>query len=180
MHIDEILTGLSFGILADRFERCLQDLASALGFESDRPDNDWKAGPDNLWGLRDNEYLLFEVKSEVSINRVEIHERETEQMNRSSAWFKRHYPGASVTRILIIPTKRLSRTAGLNQETFIMRRRNLNLLNKRVRAFFNEFRDSDLFDLSTSKISKDLGTHKLTIDDLAENYREKPIELRGS
>ena len=66
-------------------------------------------GPDNLWALRDNEYILFECKNEAAINRDEIHKDETGQMNNSSAWFQKHYPGAKVKRILIIPTKTLGR-----------------------------------------------------------------------
>ena len=101
--LDAILTRLSFGVMADRFEQALKDLASTLGFESDRPCKEWKEGPDNLWGLRDDQYLFFECKSEVNVDRAEIEKRETDQMNRSSAWFRRHYPGSSVTRVLIIP-----------------------------------------------------------------------------
>jgi hypothetical protein len=69
--IDEILGNLRFKVKADSFEKALNDLARSLGLEGQRPDKEWKAGPDNLWGLRDNEYLLFECKSEVMIDRAE-------------------------------------------------------------------------------------------------------------
>ena len=62
-----------------------------MGFAGERPDAEWKEGPDNLWALDDSHYLLFECKSEVDVTRAEINKRETEQKNRSSAWFDKHY-----------------------------------------------------------------------------------------
>jgi hypothetical protein len=81
--IDDILTNLSFGVKSDLFERALNDLGESLGFSVQRPDKEWKAGPDNIWAIRDNEYLLFECKSEVLIGRDIINKYETGQMNNS-------------------------------------------------------------------------------------------------
>lgn len=173
--LDAILTHLSFGVIADRFEQALQDLAGAVGFESDRPDKEWKGGPDNLWGLRDDQFLLFECKSEVELARAEINKRETDQMNRSSAWFKRYYPGSIVTRVLIIPPRKLASGAALNDDVLIMGKKQLDQLTKNVRGFFNEFRKVDLRDLSENKIEEHLRTHKLTVDDLTSAYGQKPI-----
>ena len=173
--LDAILTYLSFGVIADRFEQALQDLAGAIGFESDRPEKEWKKGPDNLWGLRDDQYILFECKNEVVLTRAEINKRETDQMNRSSAWFNRYYPGSEVTRILIIPTNKLAVEAALNDDVIIMRKKHLDQLTKNVRGFFNEYRKVDLRDLSERKIEEHLRTHKLTVDDLTSAYGQKPI-----
>jgi hypothetical protein len=172
--LDAILTCLSFGVIADRFEQALKDLASTLGFESDRPDKEWKEGPDNLWGLRDNQYLLFECKNEVSLTRAEIDKRETEQMNRSSAWFKRCYPGSTVTRVMVIPPIKLASGAALIDEVLIMRKKHLDQLTTNVRAFFNEFRKLDLRDLSLGKIEEFLRIHRLMVDDLTSTYGQKP------
>ncbi len=177
--VDDIFTDLSFGVKSDKFEAAMQDLATALGFASDRPDTEWKEGPDNLWGLRDNEYLLFEDKNEVAILRAEINKDESDQMNRSSAWFKRHYPGSSVTRIMIIPTKKVGTAAAFTDEVFIMTKHGLDRLTKNVKAFFNEFRNVDLQDLSLNRINEHLTTHKLTVSELTTKYAEKPIALRG-
>lgn len=173
--LDAILTYLSFGVIADRFEQALQDLAGTIGFESDRPEKEWKKGPDNLWGLRDDQYILFECKNEVALNRAEINKRETDQMNRSSAWFNRHYPGSKVTSVIIIPTTKLAIDAAFNDDVLIMRKKHLDQLTKNVRGFFNEFRKVDLRDLSERKIEEHLRTHKLTVDDLTSSYGQKPI-----
>lgn len=180
MHLEDILTNLVFGVMADRFEQALQSLATALGLESDRPEKEWKEGPDNLWGLREDQYVLFECKSEVELTRAEINKRETEQMNRSSAWFKRYYAGSTVTRILIIPTYVLASGAALNEDVFIMTKKHLDQLTRNVRGFFNEFRTSDLRDLSEKKINEHLRTHKLSVEDLTTEYGRKPLAFRST
>lgn len=125
--------------------------------------------------MSDGQYLLFECKSDAKLTRAEVNKRETDQMNRSSAWFKRYYPGSTVTRILIIPTHTLAASAGFNDQVFIMREKQLDQLNKNVRGFFNEFRTVDLRDLSERKIGEHLRTHKLTVDDLSAAYCQKPV-----
>jgi len=172
--VEEMLGNLRFGVRADAFEKALNDLAFALGFVGERPDKEWKAGPDNLWGLRDDEYVLFECKSEVLIERAEINKDETGQMNNASAWFRKHYPGAKVKRIMIIPTKTLSRGAGFNEDVEIMRNRDLGRLTNNVRAFFSEFRNLDFSNLSESKIQGFIDTHKLGVSDILEQYSEQP------
>jgi replicative superfamily II helicase len=178
-HLDEVFTNLTFGAIADRFEQALQELAGALGFESDRPDKEWKEGPDNLWGLRDDQYLLFECKNEVELTRAEIDKRETDQMNRSSAWFARYYPRSAVTRIMIIPPRKLARSAALINDVLVMGKKELTLLRDNVRAFFNEFRTVDLHDLSEKKINAYLEVHQLTVDDLTTRYGQKPRAHKG-
>lgn len=174
LYIDEMLGNLRFGVRADTFERALNDLALSLGFVGQRPDKEWKAGPDNLWGLRDDEYMLFECKSEVIANRADINKDETGQINNASAWFKQHYAGAKVKRILIIPTKTYSKGAGFNEEVEIMRETNLKRLTKNVKAFFNEFRNLDFTNLSESKVQSFIDAHKLDVQSLITEYSEQP------
>lgn len=172
--VEEMLSNLRFGVRADSFEKALNDLARALGFEGQRPDKEWKEGPDNLWGLRDNEYVLFECKSEVISNRAEIYKEETGQMNNASAWFQKNYPGAKVKRILIIPTKNLSRAAGFTDDVEIMRETRLKKLRDNVKAFFNEFRHLDFANLSEDKVQRLIHAHSLSASNLLEDYSEEP------
>lgn len=172
--VGEMLGNLRFGERADAFEKALNDLAQALGFVGQRPDKEWKAGPDNLWALRDNDYLLFECKSEVILTRAEINKDETGQMNNSIAWFRKHYRGVNVKPILIIPPKTLSKGAGFTEDVQIMRNRSLQRLVSNVKAFFSEFRDADFADLSEKKIQGYLNAHKLDVGDLLTVYSEPP------
>jgi hypothetical protein len=172
--VEGILGNLRFGVRAEAFEKALNDLAQTLGFDGQRPDKEWKAGPDNLWAVRDDEYLLFECKSEVKPGRAEINKDETGQMNNASAWFRQVYPGLKVKCVLIIPTKTLGNGAGFNEPVEIMRDPSLDHLTRNVRSFFNEFRNLDLSNLSETKTQSLLDMHKLGVSDLLSVYSEPP------
>jgi hypothetical protein len=171
--VDEMLGNLTFGVKAEKFEAAFDALGKALGFAGDRPDKEWKAGPDNLWLLRDSEYLLVECKSMVDGERSEINKDETGQMNNGCAWFAREYPGAKAHRVLVIPTLMVSKAGGFNESVKILRRKGLNTLTKNVRAFFSEFAKLDLHDLSEEMIHNFLTAHDLTIEDIVA-YGEHP------
>jgi replicative superfamily II helicase len=173
--LDDLLANLRFGVEADRFEKAFNELALALGCAGERPDKEWKEGPDNLWALRDNEYLLVECKSEVELTRESINKTETGQMNNSCAWFAQNYEGAKVKSIMIIPTKKVGRGAAFNDEVEIMRPSKLALLGRKVRSFFSEFQTLDLHDLSEGRVQELIDAHKLSVSDITSLYSEKPV-----
>ncbi len=82
--LSEILGRLAFGVKADKFEQALDEISRAIGFAGERPDKEWKEGPDNLWALDDSQYILWECKNEIKLNRSEINKRKTKQMNQSN------------------------------------------------------------------------------------------------
>ncbi len=174
INLDEMLSHLRFGVKADRFELAVHELATALGFPSERPDKEWKAGPDNLWKVKDNEYLLIECKSSVDLSRNEINKEETGQMNNACAWFTKNYGDVPVKRMMIIPTKKVNNSTGFNYPVEIIRDTNLRKLNSHVKNFFAEFKQMELTDLSDTKIQELLVLHKLTADDIISNYSESP------
>ncbi|UNC92142.1 DEAD/DEAH box helicase [Candidatus Contubernalis alkaliaceticus] len=174
IQIDSILSLLRFGVDAERFEKAIDDLAKALGFVSQRPDREWNEGPDNLWKVRDNEYLLIECKSKVSTSRKEINKDETGQMNNACAWFSKTYGDAQVKRLMIIPTKKVSHAAGFNLNVEIIREGNLKRLTTNVNNFFMEFKNLDLMDIPDKKVQEYLTLHRLTVDDLLGSYSEIP------
>ncbi len=166
----EITERLSFGISSDRFEGAVHRLGQALGFDCERPDKEWKEGPDNLWALRENLYLLIECKNEVSLDRTEIHKDESGQMNNAAAWFARNYPGVVSKNILVIPTDRLAPAAGFNIEVETMRPKELGRLVRSVKNFFKEFKSLDFQNLDPRNIQELLNSHALAIDDLVKIY----------
>lgn len=170
--ISDILECLKFGVKADKFENALDELSKALGFIGERPDKEWKEGPDNLWALDDRQYILWECKNEVKIDRAEINKDETDQMNKSSAWFERHYKGLSVKRILIHPARALSSGAALNHKVSVMRVKNLKKLTDNIRTFFRSFSSTNIRDLSPAQIQNLVNRHKLSLDDLIEEYSQ--------
>lgn len=172
--IDELLNRLTFGIDSGIFERAVNDLAKALGFEGQRPDKEMKAGPDNLWALKENQYLLFECKNEVLSSRSSIHKAETGQTNNAIAWFKDNYGDATIKIIMIHPTNVLGPGAGFNGPAEVMRYKELTKLKQNTRSFFNEFKSLDLRDLSEGKVQTFLQTYKLTVENIVKDYSVTP------
>jgi hypothetical protein len=174
--VEDLVSALRFGTRAEAFEQAVHDLGSAPGFACERPDAEWKEGPDNLWALREGEYLVIECKSEVESTRAEIHKQETGQMNNSCAWFAREYPGAQSTNVLIIPARKIASAAGFNAPVVLLRESKLRLLTRTVRQFFGEFRTLDLRDVSEGKVQELLQLHDLRTEDLQSMYYEAPRE----
>lgn len=171
--LSDICGRLVFGTKADKFEAALNELAFALGFAGERPDSEWKEGPDNLWALNDNQYLMLECKSQVDVNRAEIHKRETEQMNRSAAWFEKHYQGMRVKRLIVHPANKIQSAAAFTHEVDGMSENDLKRLVRAVRAFFKSFENQNLLDLSVMNIQALIDAHHLSVDDVINRYCSK-------
>jgi len=176
--LSDILSRLVFGTKAEKFEQALDEISRALGFAGERPDKEWKEGPDNLWALDNTQYILWECKSEVDVNRSEIDKRETEQMNRSSAWFDKHYAGMKVKRVIIHPANFVASAAAFTHGVDVMRVADLKRLVKGIREFFKSFEGLNFKDLSTSHIQKVVDAHKLSVDKILVEYTKKPKNLK--
>jgi hypothetical protein len=178
VNISDILGRLVFGTKADKFEHALDELSRALGFAGERPDKEWKEGPDNLWALDATQYLLWECKSQVDINRTEINKREAEQMNRHGAWFDKHYQGMQVKRIIVHPSNTVQSAAAFTYEVEAMREAELKRLVKSVRDFFKSFEALNFKDFSLAEIQKLVDAHKLAVPDLLTGYSKKLRNLK--
>jgi len=169
---------LAFGVKADKFEQALDEISLAIGFVGERPDKKWKEGPDNLWALDDSQYILWECKNEVEINRAEINKREAEQMNRSSAWFTKHYPGMQVKHIIIHPSNNVASAASFTHDVEAMRELELKQFLRRLRDFFKSFESLNFRDLSVKHIQRLVNQHGLDVQTLLANLTKKLRNLR--
>lgn len=176
--VTDILSSLVFGSKADKFEQALDDLSVALGFKGERPDKEWKEGPDNLWVLDDTHYILWECKSEVDIHRAEINKREAEQMNRSCAWFGKYYAGSKVKSVMIHPAKVLQKAAAFTHDVGIMEEGGLKQLVKAVRSFFTALESVDFSDFSEKHIQKLIDENQLSVPSLMSGYTKSPRNIK--
>lgn len=175
IELDNVLSKLKFGVSADVFEQALDNLAKILGFKSQRPDKEWKEGPDNLWKLEEETFLIIECKNNVNLERNKVTKEETGQMNNACAWFDREYGDKKTKNLMIISTKKIENAAGFNQSVEIMKTNKLFLLTENVRKFYKEFKAFNFNDLSENRIHELLTIHKLTVEDLLSNfYSEEP------
>lgn len=170
IRVDGILTDLRFGGDSGRFEVAIQQLGVALGYSSERPEKEWGEGPDNLWCLRNNEYLLIECKNGVDTSRDTIAKGESGQMNNSCAWFRRNYGDVRISNVLIFPGSKIGKGAGFSEPVRVMRQHELKKLSRNVRRFFVEFSSVDFAELEPKSIQTWLRSHELTTDQLLEHY----------
>lgn len=170
--LNGILGDLTFGMPAEKFETALKELGIALGFLSERPDKEHKTGPDNLWCGTGNQYIIFECKSEVEDDRTEISKSEAGQMNTHCGWFRDTYGDVPVKRILIIPTRALSKLASFTHDVKIMRKGKLKLLKSNVSSFFKEFKKFSLNSIDDETLNRFLSTHNLQLNDILTEYSE--------
>lgn len=178
--LSDILGRLVFGVKADRFEKALHELSSALGYAGERPDKEWKEGPDNLWALDATNYLVWEAKSEVDLNRAEVSKYEADQMNSSAAWFEKHYPGALAKYIEIHPASAVSSAAAFRIPVGVMREKELNRFTRAIRLFFKSFEALNFADLSLPHIQNLLVQHALDTENLLspEGFVKKPRDMK--
>lgn len=176
--VSDILERLVFGVKADKFEQALNELSFALGFIGERPDMEWKEGPDNLWALDDKNYLLIECKSEVDVTRSEVNKREAEQMNRSCAWFDKHYPGLVAKRIIIHPSGKIQSAAAFTHEVEGMREINLKNFVQSCRMFFKAFEGLNFKDLSDEHTQKLIDLYDLSVPKILSSYSKKLKDIK--
>ena len=160
--LESVLGNLTFGSEAELFEQSLEQVGHIIGFESERPEKYWKAGPDNLWCLAPNKYILFECKNEVAATRAEIYKKETGQMLNSCAWFDKQYVKTELLPIMIINTRKCAHDAALDSRVVIMKKHKLNQLSSSIRNFYKEFNTVDLKTATSSQITRLLEKHKLS------------------
>jgi replicative superfamily II helicase len=175
VYMDDIFSRLTFGVKANKFESAIDELGHILGFNTERPDKSWKAGPDNLWAIREGEYLFIECKSEVLLTRAEIAKEETGQFNNNIAWFKRFYPGAKVHHTMIIPTKKVKSNTGFSEKLLVLREKGLRTFVANSRSFILCFSQTDLKNLSVDFINRSIEQHNLSTSTLLSQYFEATI-----
>ncbi len=179
LQIEACIANLAFGTPATKFEQALEHIGKAIGFETQRPDARFKVGPDVLWFCDTKEYILFECKSEVKTERVNIVKHETGQLSNHINWFEEQYPGATMLPVLVHPTNMLNEQANIQTGCRIMMEKELDQLRSNVKAFFKEFKDYDINSVTDQKIHEWLVYHKLLLHDVKNRYNVLPVRTSG-
>ncbi|WP_437770452.1 hypothetical protein [Arthrobacter sp. KNU40] len=80
--------------LAEPFEQAIADLGRHLGFTSQRPEKDFKKGPDGLWHFGEAGHAVIEVKNNAVTDFIKKHD--LGQLSVSMNWFNSEYPQPAV------------------------------------------------------------------------------------
>jgi hypothetical protein len=112
------------------------------------------------------------------VTRAEINKREAEQMNRSAAWFDKHYKSMKAKRIIIHPAKRIESAAAFTHDVEGITVADLRKLEKACREFFKGFEGQNFADLSAQHIQRMVDSHRLSVADLLTRYSRQLKDVK--
>ena len=167
--VDSILDKLTFSPESDAFEKAMQDIGRILGFISTRPDKETGgAGPDNLWAIGNNRYLVIECKSSSEV--TTICKDYCNQLTGSMNWFRNAY-GESFSAIPIIvhPSRIVDRLASAHQQMRVIDLSMLTTMKTHIKDFIRAISQIENW-LDEDKISNLLSLYKLRACDIIETY----------
>lgn len=111
LYADALCSDLQFcPDTSDKFEAALNDLAWFLGISSQRPEKDYKEGPDNLWALPDGTFLVIECKNGVTSDDG-ISKKDAGQLSQSMEWFGKRYMASTAIPLMVHPERKLGQGA---------------------------------------------------------------------
>lgn len=173
LQVNDMLENLSYGVQAEKFERAMDYVGKILGFDCQRPDKMIRKGPDNLWKVGHDKYIMIECKSEVKDTRQYIYKSEVGQMENHCGWFEEVYHDASVLRIMAIITNNVAPDANFSHRVVILRKKNLKKLKSNIKKFIQEFRNYDIKNITETAIDTALNRNFLGEQNIWENYVEE-------
>lgn len=169
IEVNGILTKLEFKEnSANNFEEALKNIAKYLGFESQRPEQEFKKGPDVLWKIGELRYLVIECKNEAIVSTIS--KRYCNQLNGSCNWFEEKYDKTcSYVPIMTHPAAHFEYAASPKPATRIMTKEKLGEFCAAVSDFIKSVASNNELD-NQAAIRQKLIAYKLRAADIAESY----------
>lgn len=169
IYVDTVLADLSFNPDADAFESALQKLGTIIGFVSTRPDKQTNGkGPDNLWALGNDKYIVFECKSGATA--TTITKDYCNQLGGSMRWFSDEYGERYEAQPVIIhQSVFVDKMATEVPNMRIIEKSKLELLKEAVKNFAIAL-SQPLNWRDESRIKKLIQQYKLCSSDITNNY----------
>jgi len=137
LHVRDIVERLVFSSdprAVEGFESAVHDLGHLLGFVPQRPERDFRRGPDNLWALSDEAgFLVIECKSGATSD--EIAKSDVDQLAGSVNWFGSQYGTSTGVPVIVHPVRVLDPTASPPEGLRVIEAQKLDKLKKAVEAF---------------------------------------------
>ncbi|MCC7213167.1 MAG: DEAD/DEAH box helicase family protein [Candidatus Brocadia sp.] len=171
IEINGILDGLQFKEdTSNIFEEGLKNVAKYLGFDSQRPEQEYKKGPDVLWKIGELKFLVIECKNEAIA--TTITKDYCNQLNGSCIWFEEKYDKTcSYIPIVIHPSTIFEYAASPKSSIRIITKEKLSAFCTSVRDFIKSVASNN--ELSNQEaIRRKLLTYKLRSSDFVENFTE--------
>ena len=169
IHVDTILANLIFGSDTEEFEQAMQNLGLLLGFQSTRPEKETKRlGPDNLWAIGNQTYLLIECKSKA--DNSTLSRDYCNQLGGSVRWFSDEYgKDCKCIPILIHVSTVIDESATAVENMRVINEKKLEILKEQVKNFATALTQNENWH-NIDKIKELLLIYKLRGVDLRNEY----------
>ena len=140
---DELCSDLQFRAgTSGKFEAAVNELAWFIGIEGQRPERDYKEGPDNLWALANGSFLVIECKNGVTSG-AGISKRDAGQLGQSVAWFSGRYPTVTSVPIIIHKDRSLGQGASAVAGMRVLSSTHLEKLRNNLRGLAKQLVDPE-------------------------------------
>ncbi len=150
------------------FEECLKNIAKYIGFDSQRPEQEFKKGPDVLWKIGGLKYFVIECKNEATA--TTISKDYCNQLNGSGTWFETKYDSTcTYTPLLIHPSRIFEYAASPKPNVRIVTKDKLSKFCGSVRDFIKSVGTNNELN-NQAAIRQKLIAHKLRANDITEVY----------
>lgn len=153
---------------SEKFEAAVNELARFLGISGQRPEKDYKEGPDNLWALPGGSFLVIECKNGVTAGDG-IAKKDAGQLGQSMEWFAARYLASASVPIMIHPERKLGQGASSVNGMRVIDVKGLEKLRKNLRAFAQQLTDPDIAS-SAAGVAKRLAQFELNADAFANAF----------
>lgn len=170
--VDGVLGDLCFNsVSSKKFEAAIKELGFILGLNSTRPEEEFGSGPDNLWQLDNQQFVVIECKNEATTEFIP--KKDCNQLNGSINWLYLQYHGINECYpIMIHHSVIFSHDCSPETRTRIIDEESLNKLKMEVKNFASsiagKFSFSDVMAITAS-----LKKHKLIGSMIIDNYSKK-------
>ncbi|WP_267378883.1 DEAD/DEAH box helicase family protein [Bacillus sp. GM_Baccil_2] len=156
---------------ANNFEQAIKELGDHLGFVSQRPENEFNKGPDNLWATGENTALVIECKNEATAEAIS--KKYCNQLNGSVHWFQSQYPLITNVRpIMIHPYNKFEFAATPHPHTRIITNEKLEELRNNLTAFATQVASCKYDSITVAGLLKTFNLEpNLFINEYTMNYQ---------
>ena len=167
--IDTALADLHPKASANRFERAIEALGRFLGFGSDRPENNTRSGPDNLWLGDGNLGFVIECKHQKT---SPINKDEHGQLRVSEQWFQGNYPDWMCLPVVVHADGHATERSGaVGSNARVLTFEALGRLKSALKAVYWELASRDVPRATlAAKAEVQLRDHRLESDLIADEY----------
>jgi len=157
---------------SNRFEQAFKNIAKLLGFEAQRPENDYGKGPDVLWAVGNLQYIVIECKNGAT-NPI-VNKADCNQLNGSANWFISKYDhSCAFTPLIVHPSNKFEYAASPHSKTRVMTNDDLDAFKNSVLSYV-QAAASKLSEFDTQEAGKLLAQHHLLPDLLLNKFTRAP------